>query len=116
MMSKKIILLLLVSNFILSGCIENKEQTGPPTKPLTITKEMAETLAKLPLRCAQKEFPNKLNQTLTDGGEIGLPKTLHPAFYGCFDWHSSVHGHWMLVKLLSSGHAASFARMGLRST
>jgi Protein of unknown function (DUF2891) len=100
MMSKKIFLLFLISNFFLSACTGKKEQMDTPTKPLTITKEMAETLAKLPLKCAQKEFPNKINQTLTDAGEIGLPKSLHPAFYGCFDWHSSVHGHWMLVKLL----------------
>ncbi|MFZ1751865.1 MAG: DUF2891 domain-containing protein [Saprospiraceae bacterium] len=61
---------------------------------------MAENLANLPLKCLQKEFPNKLNQSLTNNEEIGTPKGLHPAFYGCYDWHSSVHGHWMLVKLM----------------
>ena len=47
-----------------------------------------------------KEYPNKLSQTLTDSTDLGTPKELHPAFYGCFDWHSSVHGHWMLVRLI----------------
>jgi hypothetical protein len=48
----------------------------------------------------QKEYPNKLGQTLVDSAKLATPSQLHPAFYGCFDWHSSVHGHWMLVKLL----------------
>ena len=48
----------------------------------------------------QREYPNKLNQVLSDGSQLKSPKELHPAFYGCFDWHSSVHGHWMLVRLL----------------
>lgn len=60
----------------------------------------AERLAALPLKCLQKEYPNKLNQTLADTSELAGPRELHPAFYGCFDWHSSVHGHWMLIRLL----------------
>ena len=60
----------------------------------------ANQLAALPLKCLQKEYPNKLNQMLLDSTEIGSPKKLHPAFYGCFDWHSSVHGHWSLLFLL----------------
>jgi len=47
-----------------------------------------------------REYPNKLNQVLKDEDGLLPPKRLHPAFYGCFDWHSSVHGHWMLVKIL----------------
>ena len=49
----------------------------------------------------QQEYPNKLSQLLIDSTEIASPKELHPAFYGCFDWHSSVHGHWSLVYLLN---------------
>ncbi len=60
----------------------------------------AERLAALPLKCLQQEYPNKLNQTLADASELAGPMELHPAFYGCFDWHSSVHGHWMLIRLL----------------
>jgi hypothetical protein len=48
----------------------------------------------------QQEYPNKLGQLLQDSTEIQSPKKLHPTFYGCFDWHSSVHGHWSLVYLL----------------
>ncbi|RAR46630.1 DUF2891 domain-containing protein [Flavobacterium lacus] len=64
--------------------------------------EQANHLASLPLKCLQQEYPNKLNQLLLDSTEIHSPKKLHPAFYGCFDWHSSVHGHWSLVYLLNN--------------
>lgn len=66
-----------------------------------MTTEMADHLATLPLHCIVKEWPNKtshLSDTSTD--HVLLPHQLHPAFYGCLDWHSSVHGHWMLIKLL----------------
>jgi Protein of unknown function (DUF2891) len=62
--------------------------------------EQANHLASLPIKCIQQEYPNKLSQMLVDSTEIQSPKKLHPAFYGCFDWHSSVHGHWSLVYLL----------------
>lgn len=65
-----------------------------------LTLEEASRLAELPLKCMQTEYPNKLGQTLGSKEDIGQPHELHPAFYGCFDWHSSVHGHWSLIKLL----------------
>jgi hypothetical protein len=67
---------------------------------LGLNKESAESFAKLALKCIQKEYPNKLDHVMNDSSEIQSPFKLHPAFYGCFDWHSSVHGHWMLIKLL----------------
>jgi Protein of unknown function (DUF2891) len=62
--------------------------------------EKANHLATLPIKCLQQEYPNKLQQLLIDASEIQSPKQLHPTFYGCFDWHSAVHGHWSLVYLL----------------
>ena len=62
--------------------------------------EQAERLAQLPIHCVNVEYPNKLNQTIGGDEDLQAPKELHPAFYGCFDWHSSVHGHWSLVSLL----------------
>lgn len=70
------------------------------TKITTLTFEEANRLAALPLHCMQEEYPNKLNQTIGSEEDLQSPKALHPAFYGCFDWHSSVHGHWSLVSLL----------------
>lgn len=69
---------------------------------IVLTMEEADRLVQLPLKCMQKEFPNKPGETLAAAADIGSPRNLHPAFYGCFDWHSSVHGHWMLVKLLKT--------------
>ena len=60
----------------------------------------ANRLAQLPLHCMGTEYPNKLNQTIGNASDLKTPKELHPAFYGCFDWHSAVHGHWSLVSLL----------------
>jgi hypothetical protein len=60
----------------------------------------ANRLASLPCKCIEQEYPNKLGQVLGDSSQLKSPKSLHPIFYGCFDWHSSVHGHWLLVYLL----------------
>jgi hypothetical protein len=68
-------------------------------KPTLYLKE-ANHLSKLPLHCMDIEYPNKLNQTIGSASDLKSPKTLHPSFYGCFDWHSAVHGHWSLVRLL----------------
>ena len=70
------------------------------SKSPELTFKEANKLVSLPLACLQVEFPNKLNQSLEDSTHIGTPKELHPAFYGCYDWHSSVHGHWSLISLL----------------
>lgn len=66
-----------------------------------LTEKGASLLAGLPLKCIQQQYPNKTNHTAqSDSDQALTPGQLHPAFYGCFDWHSSVHGHWMLVRLL----------------
>jgi hypothetical protein len=65
-----------------------------------LTRAHASRFAALALRCVRTEYPNKLDHVMNDPGEVLSPAALHPAFYGCFDWHSSVHGHWMLVRLL----------------
>ena len=70
------------------------------TEAVKLDIEQANKLAELPLACMGTEYPNKLGQTLGGEKDLQAPRELHPAFYGCFDWHSSVHGHWTLVKLL----------------
>jgi hypothetical protein len=66
----------------------------------SLTGTEASRFAQLALECIQKEYPNKPDHTINDGADVRSPRALHPAFYGCFDWHSTVHGHWMLVHLL----------------
>ena len=65
--------------------------------------EMAIKLAQMPLKSINQEYPNKPGHVYNNPLEINLtPSQLHPVFYGSFDWHSSVHGHWMLVRVLRS--------------
>lgn len=69
----------------------------------------AERFARLALRCVHQEYPNKIAHVLNSDADVAPPRKLTPAFYGCFDWHSSVHGHWMLVRLARTFPDAPFA-------
>ncbi|MFV8224491.1 DUF2891 domain-containing protein [Christiangramia aquimixticola] len=69
-------------------------------KVVNLGETEANNLVELPLNCINQEYPNKLGQTLENKNALDEPHVLHPAFYGCFDWHSSVHAHWSLVSLL----------------
>lgn len=71
-----------------------------PTTKTRMTPEQASLFAKLALKGIRQEYPNKPEHVLNDANDLKSPKALHPAFYGCYDWHSSVHGHWMLARLL----------------
>ncbi len=66
----------------------------------SLTLELASKLAQLALANVEREFPNKLDHVITDAQAVAPPRALHPAFFGSFDWHSCVHAHWMLVRLL----------------
>jgi hypothetical protein len=72
------------------------------TGQLSLTTEGASYLSSFALECIHQEYPNKLSHVINNANEVKGPRELHPAFYGCFDWHSSVHGHWTLVKLLKN--------------
>lgn len=66
-----------------------------------LNESLATTLARMPLHCIRQEFPNKTSHTADSSTDaVLLPSQLHPSFYGCLDWHSSVHGHWLLVRVL----------------
>jgi len=73
-------------------------EAGEPSPVLT--KERASAFARLALKAISTEYPNKPEHVLGGLADLKGPKALHPAFYGSYDWHSSVHGHWMLVRLL----------------
>ena len=55
--------------------------------------------AELALACVHQEYPNKIAHVLSGDGDVKPPRELTPAFYGCYDWHSSVHGHWLLARV-----------------
>ena len=98
--------ILLLLSVLLFTCNTDKTNKEPENKePIQVeipvlNLEQANRLAQLPLHCMNTEYPNKLNQTIGSASDLKTPKELHPAFYGCFDWHSAVHGHWSLVSLL----------------
>src|SRR5438309_6760901 len=75
----------------------------------TFDAKAAERFAKLALACVGKEYPNKISHVLNSDADVAPPRKLTPAFYGCYDWHSSVHGHWLLVRLLRTFPDALFA-------
>jgi len=65
--------------------------------------------AALALHCVHLEYPNKIAHTLASDADVRPPRALTPAFYGCYDWHSSVHGHWLLARLARLHPDAAFA-------
>lgn len=72
--------------------------------------QAAERFARLALACVHKEYPNKLSHVLNSDADVRAPSKLTPAFCGCYDWHSSVHGHWLLARLARTFPEAPFAR------
>jgi hypothetical protein len=83
----------LLMSFALSPALPAAD--GP-----SLTTPQASHFAALALKGIAKEYPNKMDHIMRDAADVQSPRALHPAFYGCFDWHSSVHGHWMLIRLL----------------
>src|SRR5580692_3926632 len=91
---------------LLSPNIVSSETTAMP--PSFDTKA-AERFANLALACVHKEYPNKISHSLNSDADVAPPRKLTPAFYGCYDWHSSVHGHWLLARLIRTFPDAAFA-------
>jgi hypothetical protein len=72
--------------------------TPPPRA--TLDEPAAARFAALALKCLHAEYPNHISHTLSSDADAKPPRELTPAFYGCYDWHSDVHGHWLLVRLI----------------
>jgi Protein of unknown function (DUF2891) len=80
-----------------------------PAPDAPLAPEAAARFAALALKCLHQEYPNHISHTLNSAADARPPHELTPAFYGCLDWHSDVHGHWLLVRLLRLYPGASFA-------
>lgn len=76
---------------------------------ITLTPQSAERFANLALACVHQEYPNKIAHVMQSDADALPPRTLTPSFYGCYDWHSSVHGHWLLARLVRLQPEAPFA-------
>ena len=102
---------------LLSSVSEAGAQTHP--NPPMFDIKTAERFANLALACVHKEYPNHISHVLSSDADVAPPRKLTPAFYGCYDWHSSVHGHWLLVRLVRTFPDAPFveaARDALRQS
>ena len=65
----------------------------------SLQESVAGRFVELALACVNQEYPNKISHVLNSDEDVQPPRSLTPAFYGCFDWHSAVHGHWLLARL-----------------
>ncbi len=94
------------SCFVLGLAASSRAQE--PAHP-RVDEAAAGRFAALALDCVHKEYPNKIAHVLSSDADVLPPRELTPAFYGCYDWHSSVHGHWLLVRLARTFPGAPFA-------
>ncbi len=90
----KVLNFLLTLLLLISVNTSANQPTGSD-KPKIISR-----FAELALDCVHKEYPNIIKHMMTEAADVKTPKQLYPAFYGCFDWHSSVHGHWLLTRIV----------------
>jgi Protein of unknown function (DUF2891) len=82
-----------------------------PAAPVrtSLDEAAAARFATLALKCLHQEYPNHISHTLAADADARPPRVLTPAFYGCYDWHSAVHAHWLLVRLVRLFPDAAFA-------
>jgi len=113
--------LVFIPLLLVSGAENARSKPHRPSPPhlSKFDPEAPSRFSKLALACVHKEYPNKLSHTLNSDTDVAPPRKLTPAFYGCYDWHSSVHGHWLLARLARTFPDASFtpeARAALRQS
>jgi hypothetical protein len=90
------------------GCSPQAGSAGRTSPPLD--RATAQRFADLALKCLHQEYPNKIAHTMAGDADVRPPRELYPAFHGCYDWHSAVHGHWLLVRLARQYPKAPFAQ------
>jgi hypothetical protein len=93
----------------LSALVLASPASPTPAAGAALDAALAERFARLALSCVHLEYPNKIAHVMGSDADALPPRDLTPAFFGCYDWHSSVHGHWLLVRLLRLLPQASFA-------
>ncbi len=104
---RKLLLLAFVLAFSLSAVAAAADSQLSASSGFDLT--AAQRFAGLALACVHKEYPNKISHVLNSDTDVSAPRKLTPAFYGCYDWHSSVHGHWLLARLARTFPDAPFA-------
>ena len=102
--------LLILVALSIGGLVSARTQdhTAASIQPQDFSEQAAQRFARLALACVHREYPNKLAHSLNSDADVAPPRKLTPAFYGCYDWHSSVHGHWLLARLARTFPDSSF--------
>ena len=100
--------IILVSVIMSAAAMAQDEPQKPAGAPV-FDARAAERFANLALACVHKEYPNKISHLMNSDEDVAPARKLTPAFYGCYDWHSSLHGHWLLVRLVRKFPDAPFA-------
>src|SRR5205823_8296744 len=108
-MKRVLCIWLIISGIAFAADFEPKGPLAAATEEASFDAKAAERFAKLALACVHKEYPNKISHVLNSDADVAPPRKLTPAFCGCYDWHSSVHGHWLLVRLVRTFPEAPFA-------
>ena len=98
-----------LTSLALALCASGAAAAAPASPTATLAPDAAARFAALALKCLHQEYPNHISHTLNSAADARPPHELTPAFYGCLDWHSDVHGHWLLVRLLRLNPDAAFA-------
>jgi len=103
--------LIICTTLILAASLPTTAQETPATSQKNAPSDLATVtrFAELALECVHREYPNKISHVMQSDEDARPPRELTPIFYGCFDWHSAVHGHWMLVRLIRLYPDAPFA-------
>ena len=109
-MKKVLCIWLIISGIAFAADFEPKGPLAAAPEEVSFDAKAAERFAKLAFACVHKEYPNKIAHVLNSDADVAPPRKLTPAFCGCYDWHSSVHGHWLLVRLLRTFPDAPFAK------
>jgi hypothetical protein len=83
---------------------------GPVRADDPLPAQTVERFANLALTCIHQQYPNKIAHLMQSDADLAPPRELTPAFYGCYDWHSAVHAHWLLARLARLYAEAPFAQ------
>ena len=101
----RVVACLMLSLIAVTTASAQSATSAPPA----IDVAAAGRFAQLALDCVHKEYPNKIAHVLASDADARPPRELTPAFYGCYDWHSAVHGHWLLVRAVRMFPDAPYA-------
>jgi hypothetical protein len=98
-----------IAGLVLAAWSAAGAAVAPAAAQAELDRAVAERFARLALTCVHQEYPNKIAHVLASDADAKPPRELTPAFYGCYDWHSAVHGHWLLARLARLDPDAAFA-------